>query len=71
MKKESFYILGYLLGSYHKIMMIWNFKNSKCGEFEPFSHEKSFVEVEIIYFLGEIWRNFTSRRNIAYIYISI
>jgi len=51
-KKESFYILGYLLGSYHKTLMIWNFKNSKCGEFELFSHEKSFVEVEIIYFSG-------------------
>ncbi len=35
-KLESFYIFGYLGGTYHKILAIWKFLFSKSGEFGPF-----------------------------------
>jgi len=57
-KTESFYICGYLLELIAENMAIWKKIPSKSGEFGPFfSHGKSFVKVEIIFFrlkFGEI-----------------
>jgi hypothetical protein len=50
-KPESFYILGYLLPT-GLIIKIWQYEiifSSKSSEFRFFFHEKSFVQVEIIF----------------------
>jgi len=51
-KTESFDVLGYLL---EFIIKLWRFgflSSSKSGDFGVFSQEKSFVEVEIVFFSG-------------------
>jgi hypothetical protein len=50
-KTELFYIRGYLLELIAENMARWKKNPSKSGEFGPFfSHGKSFVKVEIIFF---------------------
>jgi hypothetical protein len=51
-KTKSFYILNYL---WELIINIWQFGN--------FYHEKSFVQIKIIFFQIKMRRKFISRRN--------
>jgi len=57
-KSESFYIVGYQLEHIIKIWQFGFYFILKSGNFGPFFREKSFVQVEIIFFWVKIWRKF-------------
>jgi hypothetical protein len=58
-KTESFDVLGYLLEFIIKSGDL-DFCSSKSGDFGVFNNEKSFVQVEIVFFRSKFCRKFAS-----------
>jgi hypothetical protein len=65
LKKESFYILGYLLDLIIKLNDFEKENLQNLANLGHSFHEKSFIYVEIIFFQVEIWHKFTRKWNTA------